>query len=99
MNQKVIVTPPALEQAHVKALTVNEAVSISVTRPKMTEIESKTLTPAAPMSTNRIPAFYIASKWHIEAPKGSNVIEAVNNVTGDRFNGTIEEFNQMLKGK
>ena len=57
-----------------------------------------TLTLAQPLPTARPRAFYIASQWNIEAPMGSDMINAINNQTGDRYEGPISDFNEMLKG-
>jgi len=75
---------------------VTEAVETPET-PEMPAVEA-TLTLAQPLPTARPRAFYIASQWNIEAPMGSDMINAINNQTGDRYEGPISDFNEMLKG-
>jgi hypothetical protein len=72
--------------------------AIMPTMPAMTTTEAKTLTTAPVMPISRPRNFYIASMWHIESAEGVDCITAVNNNTGDKFAGTITEFNAMLKG-
>ena len=55
-----------------------------------------TLAPSAP--TKHPPKFYIASQWSIEAAEGIAMITAVNGSTGDRYEGSISDFNAMLNG-
>ena len=41
---------------------------------------------------------YVPSNWHIRPAEGEDMIEAVNTVTGQRFEGSIAEFNENLRG-
>ena len=67
--------------------------------PTTPDIKASTqLVEAVKMPTKRPRAFYIASQWHIVSEKGSDMINAVNNNTGDKFEGTIANFNAMLRG-
>lgn len=50
--------------------------------------------------SNRHPAFRVPANWIIDSDEQSSdgdAIIAVNNVTRDYFEGTIEDFNSMLK--
>ena len=57
-----------------------------------------TLTLAQPLPTARPRAFYLASQWHILPAPGVDMIEATNNQTGDKYEGPISDFNEMLRG-
>ena len=57
-----------------------------------------TLADADPHQRTRPKPFYVASQWHIMPGEADGTIEAVNNTTGDRYEGTIIDFNDMLKG-
>ena len=57
-----------------------------------------TLADADPHQRTRPRPFYVASQWHITPGEADGTIEAVNNTTGDRYEGTITDFNDMLKG-
>jgi hypothetical protein len=37
--------------------------------------------------------------WQIALTKGDDVIEARNDISGEKFAGTIEEFNARLRAK
>jgi hypothetical protein len=65
----------------------------------MPEAESTlTLADANPARRERPKPFYVASQWHIIPGERDGTIEAVNNTTGDKYEGTIADFNDMLKG-
>jgi hypothetical protein len=57
-----------------------------------------TLADAQPANRTRPRAFYTASQWHIVPGALDGYIEAINNTTGDKYDGTIADFNNMLKG-
>jgi hypothetical protein len=57
-----------------------------------------TLADAFPARRERPRAFYIVSQWHIEPAEGTDRIAATNNTTGDKYEGTIADFNDMMKG-
>jgi len=57
-----------------------------------------TLADAFPARRERPKAFYVASQWHIVPTGNGDVIDAVNNTTGDRYEGPISDFNDMLRG-
>ena len=57
------------------------------------------LADAQPANRTRPRAFYVASQWHIMPGTDGNEIEAVNNTTGDRYEGPISDFNEMLRGE
>jgi hypothetical protein len=56
------------------------------------------LADAQPARRTQPKPFYVASQWHILPGELDGYIEAVNNTTGDRYEGTIADFNDMLKG-
>lgn len=60
--------------------------------------ETAKLNLAPQMPAVRPRAFYVASQWHIVPAEGVDMIDASNNNTGDKFSGTIADFNAMLKG-
>ena len=63
------------------------------------ELESTLiLADAYPAKRERPRAFYIVSQWHIEPAEGKDRISATNNTTGDKYEGTIMDFNDMMKG-
>lgn len=64
------------------------------------ELPESTLTLADPQPARRErpKSFYVSSQWHILPGELDGYIEAVNNTTGDRYNGTIVDFNDMLRG-
>ena len=64
----------------------------------VTDKVEATLTEAPKQPTTRHRHFYVASQWHITPTEGVDMIEAVNNSTGDKFEGCIADFNAMLKG-
>ena len=55
-----------------------------------------TLTPR--IAQTRSGPNYVPSNWHIRPAEGEDMIEAVNTVTGQRFEGSIAEFNENLRG-
>jgi hypothetical protein len=57
-----------------------------------------TLADAFPARRSQPKPFYVASQWHIIPGPLPETIEAVNNTTGDRYEGTILDFNDMLRG-
>ena len=63
-----------------------------------TEAPVATLTLAEVTPTARPRAFYLASQWHIMPAAGEDMIEATNNQTGDKYEGPISDFNEMLRG-
>lgn len=80
---KLPTTPTPLEN-----LTITEKVTVKSSEPVLT------LAPATP--TAHALAFYQACHWHIERTVSG--ITATNNVTGDIYEGTIADFNQLLRG-
>lgn len=58
-----------------------------------------TLVLAEPQPVQRPRAFYVASQWHILPADGEDRIYATNNTTADKFEGSIKDFNEMLKGR
>lgn len=58
------------------------------------------LTPAHPANvTNKPPpVFYMPAHWNIEIDN-RGVVTAYNNMTGDKFEGSMRDFNQMMKGQ
>jgi hypothetical protein len=63
------------------------------------EVVQPTLVLAEVMPTVRPRAFYVASQWNILPAEGVDMIEAINNSTGDKYTGSISDFNKMLKGE
>ena len=57
-----------------------------------------TLVLAEPPPVQRPRAFYVASQWHILPADGEDRIHATNNTTADKYEGSIKDFNDMLKG-
>lgn len=54
--------------------------------------------PSEPPARHLHPAERVPSSWILVAEEGSDKVEAKNLATGRIFNGTVAEFNQMLKG-
>jgi hypothetical protein len=77
-------------------MTVTE--QVAVPEVPVVETTQSTLTLGATLPTQRPRAFYVTSYWHIEPAEGVDMINAVNNNTGDRYSGTIADFNGMLRG-
>lgn len=58
------------------------------------------LTTANPSPTGRPPAFYVASRWAIIPVENTpDVITAVHQNFGDKFLGTIADFNKLMRGE
>lgn len=105
---KEIVVPPMVETPVIETPVVVEAVvapeaitiveTVTVAAPA---IESTlVLADADPRSRSRPRQFYVASQWHIMPIEDhAGLIEAVNNTTGDRYRGSIKDFNDMLRGE
>ena len=91
---KEIVVSTALKHAQI----VSENNVVNTTNAARTDVEQRTLTPAELMPVARPRAFYIASLWHIESAPGVDMITATNNNTGDKYDGSIADFNLMLQG-
>ena len=62
------------------------------------EPAESTLVLAEPHPVQRPRAFYVASQWHILPADGEDRIHATNNTTADKYEGSIKDFNDMLKG-
>jgi hypothetical protein len=90
------INTPTTSSVVTETAVITDTPSIKMTN--MTPIEQKNLTPAETMPVMRPRAFYVASYWHIEPAPGVDMITASNNNTGDKYNGSIAEFNMMLKG-
>ena len=105
---KETVVPPVVETPMVEvpvvatsapeAITIVETVTVTAPAP---EIESTlVLADADPRSRSRPRQFYVASQWHIMPIEDhAGFIEAVNNTTGDKYRGSIKDFNDMLRGE
>jgi len=52
----------------------------------------------APETRKRPRQFYQTCMWNIVGTDADGIIEATNTVTGDVYNGTIVDFNDMVKG-
>lgn len=61
-------------------------------------IKESVLLLAPTMPTNRPRPFYQQFQWNIAAGEVAGEITAVNSATGDKFEGTMEDFNDMLRG-
>jgi len=57
-----------------------------------------TLADAQPHRRERPRTFYVASQWHILPGTLDGYITATHNTTGDGYDGTVADFNSMLKG-
>jgi len=68
------------------SLDLNETVSVKP------DVEIKKEEPVALKFKQRIP-----SDWNVTLVKAPNVILATSNM-GDKFEGTIEDFNKALRG-
>lgn len=81
---------------------IEETVVVSEVTPPVVEEEEEPqstliLADAFPNKRERPRQFYIASHWHI-TPDVPGKINATNNVTGDKYIGTMADFNDMLRG-
>ena len=95
----------AINTSDLPVLTTADLPALNTAALEITEFErpsaSLILAAPAPSSIRQPKAFYVASQWHItpaEQPCEDGWIDAVNNTTGDRYNGSIAEFNEMLRG-
>lgn len=98
----VVETPPVVEPpATVETPVPHIMEVIDAVHASTTEIESTlVLADADPRSRSRPRQFYVASQWHIlPLEEHPGFIEAVNNTTGDKYRGSIKDFNDMLRGE
>ena len=61
-------------------------------------LKESVLVLAEPTPMVRPRAFYVASQWNILPAEGEDRITATNNTTADKYEGSIADFNDMLRG-
>ena len=81
--------------------------SVAVTTPAIAAVpasavpvllKESVLVLAEPTPMVRPRAFYVASQWNILPAEGEDRITATNNTTADKYEGSIADFNDMLRG-
>lgn len=78
--------------------TENKAPEVLGDAPKFDETPSLNTAGDPDVVTEDNPADYVPSNWDIAWKTGCDTLVCRNNVTQRRFEGTMDEFNAMLKG-
>lgn len=78
--------------------TPTEVGKVSTETDKKADTPQSVLTLAPVTPTERHPAFYASCKWDITAGAVDGQINAYNGTTGDSYEGSMADFNAMLKG-